>query len=137
MGIQGRAMGQPGNVCALVAEPIREGVSHPHPGGPRRAGFPRPIHPGPGAFHRAATAESAFEIANLPRRGTLDSQASEQPPLVSNRHGLDRYVDQKVKIAIVLFLSLILFLGALALVSKEPSLKIDPPVTAIGKSTPV
>ena len=41
VGIQGRALGQPGNVRALVAQPIREGVPYAHAGGSRRAGLPR------------------------------------------------------------------------------------------------
>jgi hypothetical protein len=42
-----------------------------------------------------------------------------------------------VKIVAALFAILILFLGSLALVSKTPSLSIDPPVAAVGNSTPV
>ena len=46
-------------------------------------------------------------------------------------------MDQKVKFFIIPFAALIIFLGTLAVVSKTPSLAIDPPVKAIGLSTPV
>ncbi len=46
-------------------------------------------------------------------------------------------MDKKVKALLVLFILLLAFLGALAFASKVPAVSINPPVTAIGKSTPV
>ena len=42
-----------------------------------------------------------------------------------------------MKIIVILFVLLIAFLGVLTVMSKTPSVRIDPPVTAIGNSTPV
>jgi murein DD-endopeptidase MepM/ murein hydrolase activator NlpD len=42
-----------------------------------------------------------------------------------------------VKIILILFVLLIALLGTLAVVSKQPAVRIEPPVTAIGESTPV
>jgi murein DD-endopeptidase MepM/ murein hydrolase activator NlpD len=46
-------------------------------------------------------------------------------------------LDKKVKVIIILFVLLAVFLASLAFVSKEPALAINPPITAIGTSTPV
>ena len=46
-------------------------------------------------------------------------------------------MDKKVKLLLFLFVLLLAFLGALAFASKVPSVAINPPVTAIGRSTPV
>jgi hypothetical protein len=46
-------------------------------------------------------------------------------------------LDKKVKVLIVLFAVLAVFLGSLAVISKGPTVSLDPSVKAIGKITPV
>ena len=109
LGIQRHALGQPGDVRALVAQPLREGVPHAHAGDSRRAGFPR-AHTA-----RACSCSPRCNCRRCPRKllifpdeGHWILKPQNSLSLVQDLHRLDRYLDQKVKILLVVVILLVI-----------------------------